>query len=146
MTIGKGLVRDGDGILAWQGGRHYSDPGEAVKTWWRGELRIGCAEEIFQNWSSHPCGKTPKHDPDANGRPTKCGTHSASAKAKREAASHARWKEAKAKALRQDAIGKARAEVEPALRRIAEGHNDPRGLAQEVIAALDAARAMGDQK
>jgi hypothetical protein len=47
----------------------------------------------------------------------------------------------------QDDLSKANGMIEPALRQIAEGHNDPRTLAQEVLAAVDAAQAAfkGDQ-
>lgn len=139
-----GLVRDEDGILGWHGGRHYTDPGEAVKTWWAGRLRVGCAEAVHSNYSSGPCGSIATRDLDANGRPTRCGTHCADAKAKRQAASNARWLAYKAKADRAEAIRAATAALEPALRQIANGHNDPRALAQEVLAALDAARGKAE--
>ena len=135
--MGQGLVRDHDGLLVWHGGRHYADPGEAVKTWWAGKTRIGCAESVFANWSSSPCGNVPKHDPDANGNPTRCGVHCASAKAKRKAASDARYEAHKAKWTNQRALAEAERGLEASLRRIAEGHNDPRSLAQEVLAELD---------
>ncbi len=143
---GKGVIRGEDGILQWQGGFGaglYRDPGEAVKTWWAGELRIGCGESVFADFSSGPCGKIPKHDPDANGNMTKCGKHSAAAKAKRKAAREARDNAWRQKWDKSAAIGKATSQLEPALRQIADGHNDARGLAQEIIAALDAARSMG---
>lgn len=140
--LGQGFVRDTDGILVWQGGRHYQDPGEAVKTWWAGEVRCGCTEPIPASYSSSPCGKTAKYDPDANGRPTKCGRHSAAAKVKRKAAQEERDRAWRAKWDSQRALSTATAALEPALRKIAEGHNDARGLAQEVIAALDAAKRL----
>lgn len=138
--MGRGLVRDTDGLLVWHGGRHYADPGEAVKTWWAGQTRIGCAESVYGNYATAPCGKVPKHDPDAKGNPTRCGTHCASAKAKRKAASDARYAAHQAKWDNQRALTAAEKGLEAALRRIAEGHNDPRSLAQEVLAELDAAR------
>ena len=138
--IGGGLVRDEDGILAWRGGRDYKAPAEQVKTWWAGVLRPGCNERMFENYSSHPCGKTPKHDPDAQGRPTKCGTHCQSAKDARKAKADAKMKALQDKWERHRAITAAVSAIEPALRKIAAGHNDPRTLAQEVIAALDDAR------
>lgn len=139
----KGMVRGADGFLQWHGSWDmwsYKDPGEAVKTWWAGELRCGCTEEIFANHHSSPCGAVPKYDPDANGNMTKCGKHSASAKAKRKAAQDARYKAWREKWEKSAAIDKATRQLEPALRNIAEGHNDARGLAREIIAALDAAR------
>lgn len=140
MTLGAGLVRDKDGLLYWTGGRFYRDPGEAVKTWWAGELRISCAAPVYGDWSYKPCGKIAKHDPDANGNPTRCGTHCASAVAKREAASQAREAARQAKWGADKRLGKARADLEQALRLIALGHNDPRTLAQEALAELEAAR------
>jgi hypothetical protein len=41
---------------------------------------------------------------------------------------------------REKALNKATAALEPALRKIAEGYNDARGLAEGVIAELDRAR------
>jgi hypothetical protein len=52
----------------------------------------------------------------------------------------ARQAEYDAKGAREIARWKATAALEPALRQIAAGHNDPRSLAESVIAALDAAR------
>ena len=139
-TLGSGLVRDEDGILAWQGGRHYTEPTEQIKTWWAGELRPGCNARIISNWSSGPCGKAPKHDPDANGRPTKCGLHCAATIEKRKQRQRDRDAEEAARRGRIRAARDAAAAIEPALRQIAAGHNDPRSLAQEVLATLDAAR------
>lgn len=138
--IGKGLIRGADGILEWHGGRRYDDLGEAVKTWCAGELRLGCNERVFRDYSSFPCGKTPKHDPDAHGRMTKCGVHCAAATDRRKAKQAERRAAWEAALEREIALSNAVAALEPALRRIAEGHNNPRDLAQEVIAALDAAR------
>jgi hypothetical protein len=140
MKPGSGLIRGEDGILAWHGGRHYHNPGEAVKTWRGGVLRLGCNEWLSSGVSSYPCGCTPKNDPDANGRMTKCGRHSAAAKAKREAKDRAQREQWKAKSAARRAVHDATAALELALRQIADGHNDPRALAQEVIAAVDAAR------
>ncbi len=134
-------MRDDDGVLGWHGGPHYSDPGEAIKTWWVGELRLGCAESVFGNYSSSPCGCIPKHDPDVNGRFTRCGKHSTAAKAKRKAAQEKRDQAWRRKMDLQNELHKATIAVEPALRQIADGHNDPRTLAQEVLSALDAIRA-----
>lgn len=140
MTMGRGLVRGSDGLLAWHGGSYYEDPGEAVKTWWAGVLRISCAESVWSNYSSAPCGKTAKHDPDANGHLTRCGLHSVAAKAKKKAAAAARDAAWRTKWDNQAALTKAEKEIEVALRFIAAGHNDPRALAQGVLAELDACR------
>jgi hypothetical protein len=140
MKIGAGLVRDSDGILVWQGGRHYTAPDEAVKTWWGGETKITCAHEVSSHYSNAPCGKGAKYDPDKNGNPTRCGHHSAAALAKKDAARRERNSAWEAKFYRKISVAGATAALEPALRKIAAGHNDAMGLAQEVIAALDAAR------
>jgi hypothetical protein len=135
------LKRDSDGVLMYRpGGRYYEEPQEAIKIRRAGELRLGCNAQMYDNFSSWPCSKTPKYDPDANGRPTKCGTHCAEANRKRQekrAASNAAYM---AKIEKTGAIRSAEKALEYALRQIASGHNDPRGLAQDVLSALDAAR------
>lgn len=131
----KGFKRGKDGILqvAQRGfdARHYSDPGEAVKTWRAGELRLGCAEKRFQIWSSFPCGKPAKHDPDHNGNPTRCGIHSAAAKAKRKAKQEAKDAANRAKWAKRLALQQLSQEAPEIIRQIAEGHNDPRALCQD---------------
>jgi hypothetical protein len=99
-----------------------------------------CTESIWHSprWRSG-CGNAAKHDPNKNGVPTKCGIHSNAAKAKREAKYQAATQVRRVKWDQQRAQHDAMAKVIPALRQIAAGYNDPRGLAQEVIAALDAA-------
>jgi hypothetical protein len=137
----KDFMRTKDGYLYPTGGRYYREPGEAIKTWRNGELKPGCNAEVFAMWSSSPCGNTPKHDPDHLGRPTKCGMHCKAAVEKREAkkaATTARWN---AEWAARDALHEARAGLETALRKIAEGHNDPRSLAQETLDTLEAAKA-----
>lgn len=133
--------RDTDGVLIVPSGRFYSDPGEALKRWWAGKLVLTCTERVSGQWSSGPCTKTPKYDPDVRGIPTKCGIHCAAAKAKREAKSKERYQKWRSDCDRKRAIQEATDQLEPTLRKIAEGHNNARGLAQEVIAALDVARA-----
>lgn len=134
--------RDTDGVLIIQPGVRYTDPGEALKRWWAGRLVLTCTEGMYSNYASRPCDRKPTCDPDHNGNPTKCKQHSAEGKAKRKAAAKARSDKMVAGWKRDAAIHEAQKAVEPALRRIAEGHNDPRSLAQEVLAALDAARGM----
>ena len=144
MATPEGFERDKDGILIQKPMgfmRHYRDPGEAIKTWRAGELRLGCNEQMFANHCGYPCGKKPTHDPDANGNFTKCGIHCKAAKEKREAKSRANYAAWKNNLDRNWAISDATKALEPALRKIAAGHNDARGLAEEVIAALDEARS-----
>ena len=124
------LKRGEDGILyqALEIGSHYRDTGEAIKTWRKGELRLGCAESVHSGWSTSPCGNTPKYDPDHNGNFTRCGHHSAAAKKrikdKRDAKDAAR----RAKYERDAAIYKINLERDEIIQAIADGHNDPRGL------------------
>jgi hypothetical protein len=134
-----GLKRNEDGRLFWSGGRHYSAPAddEAILTWWAGELRPGCNAEVQHNWSSHPCGKSAKHDPDAHGRPTKCGVHSAKAVARRKAKVEEKQAEQMRKWKRADTMRKINSEAPKIIRAIADGHNDPRALAADWVRRLD---------
>ena len=135
MSIGGGLQRNEDGRLYWSGGRDYRTPAdnEAVMRWWAGELRPTCNERVFANYSSAPCNNMPKHDPDAQGRPTKCGKHCEAAVAKRKAKADARYAEQKAKWARQREQDDLRREAIDIVRRIAAGHNDPRGVSSEWV-------------
>lgn len=137
-----GLTRHESGVLVWTGGlgARYQDPGEAVMNHCAEKLVPSCTERVMGSYHSGPCGNTPRHDPDANGRPTKCGNHSKAAHARRAAkkeATEARWK---AQWRADGDVHDANKAVEVALRQIAEGHNDPRTLAEETIQRLDAAR------
>lgn len=132
----KGFKRGADGVLEQSPARfsrHYKDPGEAIKTWWAGELRLGCTERRFENYSSFPCGKPAKHDPDHNGNPTKCGVHCAAAKEKREAKRRAKEVADRAKWRRQNELRRLSQEAQEIIRQIAEGHNDSRYLCQDWI-------------
>ena len=128
------LIRGSDGVLqvnsklAWRA--EYQDPGEAVKTWWAGKLRFGCAERQFSNHRDHPCGKTPKHDPDHNGNFTRCGNHSKATKDRRDAKQRAKREAEKAKWEFDSSVREHRAEMPGIIQQIADGHNDPRGLCQ----------------
>jgi hypothetical protein len=102
-------------------------------------IKHTCTERVWHaRWRSG-CSNTAKHDPDENGVPTKCGVHSKAAQAKRDAKSAERRQAWQAEWDRDRAIADAKSKIIPALRQIAAGHNDPRGLATEVLAALDAA-------
>ena len=130
------FVRNSDGLLqphpeaTWMRA-HYKDPGEAILTWYAGERRFGCAHSVFKNYRSEPCGNKAKHDPDHNGNPTKCGHHSQAALARkaqkqayRDAARKAQWDFEKA-------VRNHNFERDEIIRKIAKGHNDPRGLCQD---------------
>lgn len=139
----KGFERGKDGVLVWVGGvgARYNDPGEAVKCQSGGQLRLSCTDRVYGLFSRGICGKTAKHDPDANGNPTKCGNHSKAAYERREAkkdATNARW--GRQWNADHEEI-KAKKALEAALEQIASGHNDPRQLAVEALARLKAARA-----
>lgn len=136
-----GLVRDRDGNLVWNGGKGYEDPGEAVKTWWAGEARFGCAERVMRGMWAAPCGKKAKNDPDARGNPTRCGVHCAKEKGRRAAEQDARFAASRKAFDEKMAVVSAEKALEAAMREIANGHNDPRSLAREVLSRLDAARA-----
>jgi hypothetical protein len=94
-----------------------------------------CAASVFDRdgWGSHQCTRKNGHGPHG----AWCKAHDPVARqAKddaRRAEMHVRWN-------REMRLHDATAAVEPALRQIAAGHNDPRSLAESVIAALDAAR------
>ena len=137
----KGFERGADGVLVWLGGigATYRDPGEAVKTIWGGKLRFSCTQRTYGPFSGGICDHSAKHDPDANGNPTKCGTHSKAAFARREAkkdATAARWRRQWAA---DNAVSEAKRGLRTALEQIAAGHNDPRQLATEALARLTAA-------
>lgn len=132
--------RDSDGVLILQGGRYYRDPGEALKTHRAGELVLTCTESVFDRWSSAPCSRKPTHDPDARGFPTKCGIHCAAAKERKKAKSEKEDEARRADYQRRNELKLAEAEIEVALRKIADGYNDARGLAQEVMARVDGLR------
>lgn len=101
--------------------------------------RIYCTEMVLSPGGFTPiwCAKTAIHDPDEDGNPTKCGTHSEKAKARRYAKKRARW----------DARDKAAAEkrrTEPMrnlLRRIEDGKvrvTPPAEVAEWLRAELEA--------
>ena len=92
-----------------------------------------CAHEVGDGFGWHQCTRKNGHGPHG----AWCKTHDPDAvKAKSEARS-AKWR---AECDQRDRLNAATAALEPALRQIAAGHNDPRSLAESVIAALDAAR------
>ena len=127
--------RNADGVLEVNpiglGRLNYEDPGEALLTWWAGELRFGCAHGVFRNYSSGPCGNAAKYDPDHNGNMTKCGHHSRDALERKKAKQDARYAEYRRKAEHDAAVRKHGLEREEIIQKIANGHNDPRGLCQD---------------
>ena len=140
------FVRGSDGILThnpkasrWNTAGYY-DPDEAVNVSQGNQTRLGCTHKIFSNYSSYPCNKVPKHDPDKNGRPTKCGIHSAASFQKRQDKAEAKrqaWRDAARKRADIQAI---RNEMLPLIQSIADGHNDPRGACAEWLDRYNAAK------
>jgi hypothetical protein len=106
-------------------------------------MNYRCAEIVFSKDGrfSRRCPNPAKHDPDAEGIPTKCGVHSRQANARREKAREARLEaERQSWAKQGKAQEKARrlqADAEDILRKIATGHNDPRSLALEWVERKD---------
>lgn len=108
----------------------------------RGDGKWNCLTRVpsRQGHGYYLCSSPATADHDENGKPTKCATHSIAGEAriaKKRADNRDKWRN---EWERKDAIRIAQERVESALRMIAEGHNDARGLAQEVISALDDAR------
>ena len=103
-------------------------------TWHAGELRSGCTDNVMSSFHSAPCGNAAKHDPDINGNPTKCGHHSAAAKARKKAKRDERDRAERAKWALRDALWRWNGERDDIIRKIAEGHNDPRGLCLDWLA------------
>lgn len=92
-------------------------------------------------WSADQCPNKAKHDPDADGNPTKCGIHC-------HAGTVARKARVKAKNAEKDAANEAEAsrrrtayllqrELESIVREIAAGHNDPAELCRDWVARKD---------
>lgn len=86
---------------------------------------------------SSSCGNTAKYDPDPKGRLTACGIHSKAAVARRKLKSDRRYDEYMRKVNDKQLARDATAEAIRAIREIANGHNDPRTRAAEVVALLD---------
>lgn len=99
-----------------------------------------CTARVWERggYLPHTCGKTAKYDP-IEGVPTRCGIHCDAAEARRRekaAAQSRKWREQWDAA---HALKLAREDTIKVLREIAAGHNDPRTIATETIAAFDAA-------
>ena len=96
-----------------------------------------CAAGVYprygNGWGSSQCARKNGHGPHG----AWCKIHDpVTRKAKRDAYVE-KWMRESADAM---LVQTSTAALEPALRQIAAGHNDPRSLAESVIAALDDAR------
>lgn len=131
------------GQLYWcsGAGSDYEDPGESIKLSWDQAKGHVCAERTWGTWDAKPCSRPAKHDPDRKGNPTRCGHHCKAAVEKREAKKTARWSAWERERRAMLEISKAEQAMGPALRTIANGHNDPRTLAREIIEKFDAGHA-----
>ena len=96
-----------------------------------------CAAGVYPRdragWGSHQCERKNGHGPHG----AWCKTHDPVARRAKRDARVDQWMQESAAAMKLQA---AVAALETALRQIAAGHNDPRSLAESVIAALDDAR------
>lgn len=95
-----------------------------------------CCEDVYPRdyGPSHQCANKAKHDPDHTGKPTACGSHSDAARKKRAIKRKASYLADKA---RWDKRGRAHdftSEAKALIKRIADGHNDPRTAAMELVA------------
>lgn len=101
-----------------------------------------CKERVSdrQGFGRYGCGHKAKHDPGPDGIPRHCGTHSAAAKAKRNAKSRSNYDAYRAKRDAAYAVSELRNQLEGVLREIAEGHNDPRAHANQALLKLTDAR------
>lgn len=91
-----------------------------------------CAAEVCVGFSFSQCTRKNGHGPHG----AWCKQHDPVA---RKAKAEAQKTELAREWARKDAERKFRTSCVEAIRRIAEGHNDPRGLAMAIVADLDAA-------
>ena len=91
-----------------------------------------CCEEVHtaDGWRTHQCSRKRGHGPDG----AYCKQHDPAAIAERKEKSDAKHRET----LRADMQRAYGPSFLASLRKIAEGHNDPRGLAQEIVSDFDA--------
>ena len=92
-----------------------------------------CTAKVSGSWRSRVCGKKAKHD-IVNGVATRCGIHSLEAKEKREAKRQEASEKWRRELYEEIQVQKARKAAIDAIKQIAAGHNNPMGLANEVVA------------
>lgn len=107
------------------------------------ETKYLCRESVpaRQGFGYYACGNKALHDPDANGIPTHCGTHSLAAIERRKQRQIEDFKAYRRLKDAERALHKVEAELLPALEQIENGCNDPRALATVVLTRLRAAQA-----
>lgn len=94
-----------------------------------------CVEVWGTGRDSRPsqCAYKAATDPDYTGKPTRCLTHSRAKIAERKAASDAKYAAERARWGQADRDRKARDAALALIIQIADGHNDPRGAAQDLL-------------
>jgi hypothetical protein len=95
-----------------------------------------CAESVFGDYTSHQCQNKAKFDPDESGNPTTCGVHSEARVAAKKTKRDAEYELCLKGLERNAAEGNFAKESCYAIRLIADGHNDPRALANEILDKL----------
>lgn len=112
----------------------------------RGDGKWNCAASVpaQQGFGFNRCALPATQDPDENGNPTKCHIHSEKGRerlAEKRRERDRKWRadfDAKQKARKaSERRVRAGAAAIVACQKIAEGHNDPRALAAEVLAILE---------
>lgn len=135
----KGFIRAQDGVLEIDfrfGALRRDNTEEAIRE--NGAFVCGARVYRAGAWGSSHCRKPAKHDPDCNGNLTRCGIHSAESKAKRKAKTDAKDAEERAKIHRQVIVSNLRREALAIVRKVADGHNDPRALCADWVSRMDA--------
>ena len=108
--------------------------------WWNGARFWRCTARVYRTgeYRSAQCSNKATKDPDAEGKPTKCGTHSDEATARRDKKSKERLEKAMLNYRQRDERQKLEREAPAIIRQIAEGHNDPRSLCAAWLAKWEA--------
>ena len=93
-----------------------------------------CSESVFRGYRYYPCSRLGRHEHDGK---LYCKQHYPPDVEKRKAEQAAKSKKALATYHEQLRRAEVAARFENVLRLIAEGHNDPRSLAQEILDEYD---------
>lgn len=107
-----------------------------------GHGELCCTASVWRKGDYHSsvCARRAKYDHTINGNATRCGIHSAAKVAERKRKSDERYAVYKQK---QDIVRTLRSVQQDAhtvLLKIAEGHNDPRTIAQEWVQRFNEAK------
>lgn len=102
---------------------------EAVKRYdgkWQCQTRVFSGERC--DTRGHMCSRQANFDPDANGNPTKCKIHSEEGVRKKQKEADERYRLYCEKMAARERAANAQFSAVEIVRKIADGHNDPRGL------------------